>query len=240
MSHHGRPSNEISRLREALKDAELRNVALEHVKHDLQEKLDAHPATTEQRGDRCLEPVSRLADIVKDVEQARCLLAELTERIAEGLQERDELLAYVLAQRPDAPEKAERERLPQTHNSRIFKLRIGGKDNPNRCGAHLILGFHDDGRWAEAFVQLGRTHRSTLAAGGFHLASRMMSLALQYGASPETVIRQARYQKDLSGGRPWGTDEPLKEPTSVGSLVDYIAVVAAKEVERRKREASGG
>jgi hypothetical protein len=62
----------------------------------------------------------------------------------------------------------------------------------------------------------------------------MMSLALQYGASPETVIRQARYQKDLSGGRPWGATEPLKEPTGVGSLVDYIGWTVEHEIERRK------
>jgi hypothetical protein len=166
------------------------------------------------------------------------------------LQERDALLEYVLAKQPDAPEEAERERLPQTHNSRIFKLRIGGKEAGHFCpscgqpakeyvSAHLFLGSSDDGRILEMFCQLGRERRSGLAGGGFHMASRMASLALQYQAPVESVIRQWRYHKDSSGGRPWGATEPLKEPTGVGSLADYIGWVMSNEVERRKKEAEG-
>jgi hypothetical protein len=230
----------------AVAERELREA--QHTLADLKAKLDARPAAPDApRGDRCLEPVPRLADVVKDVEQARCLLAELTERIAEGLQERDALLEYVLTKQPDAPEQTERERLPQTHNSRIFKIRIGsqerdkwcptcGQPAKEACSAHLFLGFFDDGRLGELFCQLGRARRYSMAAGGFHMASRMTSLALQHGASIETVVRQMRYQKDSSGGMPYGPDGPIKGTTGVGSLVDYMAVVIDKAVEDRKKE----
>jgi hypothetical protein len=112
----------------------------------------------------------------------------------------------VLAKQPDAPEQTERERLPQTHNSRIFKLRIGNKGHAPFCptcgqpskeyvSAHLFLGTTDDGRILEMFMQLGRDRRGGLAGGGFHMASRMTSLALQQHAPMESVIRQWRYHK---------------------------------------------
>lgn len=200
-------------------------------------------------------PVPRLVDDVKDIAQARGLLAQVNEHIGEALQERDALLEYIFVKAPDAPEQHERERVTQigdTSWSTIRRLRIGkrekeefcpkcGQPSAKHCSAHLFLGFYPDGRLGEMFVTLGRSHRNVLAGGGFHLAAKLGSLALQYGAKPESIVRQMRYQKDASAGRPFGPDGPLKDTPGVSSLVDYIGitierVLAEKAAEREKVE----
>jgi hypothetical protein len=205
--------------------------------------------------DKFTAPVPRLADTVKDIEQARGLLAEVNEHIGCSLQERDALLEYIFTKAPDAPEQHERERVTpvgDTSWTAIRRLRIGkrekeqfcakcGQPSEKHCSAHLFLGFYPDGRLGEMFVTLGRSHRNVLAGGGFHLAAKLGSLALQYGAQPESIVRQMRYQKDSSAGRPFGPDGPLKDTPGVSSLVDYIGVtiervLAEKTAERAESE----
>jgi hypothetical protein len=206
--------------------------------------------------DKFTAPVPRLADEVKDIDRARGLLAEVNEHIGQALQERDALLEYILVKSPEAPERHERERVTQSGDtgwSVIRRLRIGkreekeqfcskcGQPSAKHCSAHLFLGFYPDGRLGEMFVTLGRSHRNVLAGGGFHLAAKLGSLALQYGAKPESIVRQMRYQKDSSAGRPFGPDGPLKDTPGVSSLVDYIGVtiervLAEKVAERAEIE----
>lgn len=199
---------------------------------------------------KLLEPVGGLLEDVKDIDQARSLLAELSTRIAESLEQRELLLDYVLEKAPDAPEKADRARVEETGrtgHSWIGRLRIGKKDkvrfckecgSPSKdyCSAHLFLGFYGDGRLGELFLKLDRRHANTITGGGYHLAAKFGSLALQHGATEATVIKQMRYQKDGSAGRPWGPDGPRKDITGVSSLTDYIGVTIERVLAERDKE----
>jgi len=217
------------------------------------ELIRAGQPPARQDVDKFTAPVPRLADEAKDIEQARSLLAEVNEHIGQALQERDALLEYIFVKAPDAPAWRERERVTpvgDTSWTAIRRLRIGkrekeqfcakcGQPSEKHCSAHLFLGFYPDGRLGEMFVTLGRSHRNVLAGGGFHLAAKLGSLALQYGAKPESIVRQMRYQKDSSAGRPFGPDGPLKDTPGVSSLVDYMGVtiervLAEKAAEREK------
>jgi hypothetical protein len=72
----------------------------------------------------------------------------------------------------------QRERLPDTRDSRTFKLRVGAeKLTCETCGAvlpgsattaHLHVGFYPDGRLGELFVQLDRHRRGDVAATFAH------------------------------------------------------------------------
>jgi hypothetical protein len=177
---------------------------------------------------------------VTSVGQARTVLATLSAHIGDALEQRDALLDY-LAAHGSAP--AKRERLPgppyaaeqvTTRRSRVCKLRIGAKGAPGYVSCHLFLGFYPDGRLGELFVQLGREHRSDLAGGGFHWGAKMASLALQHGATVESVLRQMRYDRDASGGRPHGADGPLKTLTGVTSLTDYLGLVIERVLAESK------
>lgn len=187
--------------------------------------------STSKKHPSWLEPVEPLVPFVTNVGQARTVLATLTAHIGDALEQRDALLEYLGDHA--APMKA-RERLPgppyaadqiTTRCSRVFKLRIGAKGAPGHVSCHLFLGFYPDGRLGELFVQLGREHRSDLAGGGFHWGAKMASLALQHGAAPEVLLRQMRYDRDASGGRPHDVDGPLKGLTGVTSLTDYLGMV---------------
>jgi hypothetical protein len=184
-----------------------------------------------------LEPVEPLVPFVTSVGQARTVLATLSAHLGDALEQRDALLDYLAEHNAPA---AKRERLPgppyaageiTTRNSRVFKLRIGAKGLPGHVSCHLFLGFYPDGRLGELFVQLGREHRSDLAGGGFHWGAKMASLALQHGAPPEVVLRQMRYDRDASGGRPHDAEGPLKGLTGVTSLTDYLGVVIERALE---------
>jgi len=178
-----------------------------------------------------LEPVEPIVPRVTSAGQARTLLAELSAHIGGALEQRDELLDYLAEHNaPVTP----RERLPgppyaegevTTRRSQVFKLRLGARGAPGHVSCHLFLGFYPDGRLGELFVQLGREHRSDLAGGGFHWGAKMASLALQHGAPVEAVLRQMRYDRDASGGRPHDAEGPLRDLTGVTSLTDYLGVV---------------
>lgn len=214
------------------------------------ELIRAGQPPVRQDVDKFTAPVPRLAAAVKDIEQARGLLAEINEHIGQALQERDALLEYILVKSPEAPERHERERVMQSGDtgwSVIRRLRIGkrekeqfcpkcGQPSEKHCSAHLFLGFYPDGRLGEMFVTLGRSHRNGLAGGGFHLAAKLGSLALQYGAKPESIVRQMRYQKDSSAGRPFGADGPLKETPGVSSLVDYLGITIERVLAEKAEE----
>jgi len=236
------PTRELANLREQLSEAQSvlttqRHAIAEHRAEivRLEGLLAARP--TEPLPDRaCLERVPRLADACTNVDQARALLAEVTEHLADALEERDALVEYVLERAPDAPEKVERERLPQTHRSLIRRLRIGQKGDPDSISAHLFMGFYDDehgGRLGELFISLGREDRCGPVGGGFHLAAKFGSVALQHGAKWQTLARQCRYQRDSSGGRPYGPDGPLKGVLTVHSLADYVGRTIEDEMMAR-------
>ena len=180
-----------------------------------------------------LEPLPWLAKQATSVGQAQMMLASVSEHLARALEERDALIAYVLERAPDVALAAQRERMPESRRSLIRKLRIGAKGTEGHISAHLFMGFYDDGRLGELFVQLGRHHRDGPAGGGFHLAAKMASIALQHGAAYTTLTRQMRYQRDSSGGRPFGTDGPLKGTVTVHSLVDYIGRTIEETMEAR-------
>jgi len=234
---------ELARLREQLSEAQSvlttqRHAIAEHRAEIVRlEGLLAAcpPAPLPDRA--CLEPVPRLADACTSVDQARALLAEVTEHLACALEERDALVGYVLERAPDAPERAERERLPQTRRSLIRRLRIGQKGEPDSISAHLFMGFYDDahgGGLGELFISLGRENRCGPVGGGFHLAAKFGSVALQHGAQWQALARQCRYQRDSSGGRPYGADGlPIKGVLTVHSLTDYIGRTIEIEMAAR-------
>jgi hypothetical protein len=185
-----------------------------------------------------------------NVDQARGLLAAVSERLGQLLDEREELLAYVLARTPAAAlptahPDVMRELLPNDRHSCVKKLRINAKGTPEHISAHLFMGFYDDGRLGELFIQLGREHRDGPAGGGYHLAAKMGSLALQHHCLPGRVVRQMRFQHDASGGRPYGPTGPLLPPAgphagptegvTVSSLTDYIGIMIGHELAARGR-----
>lgn len=218
-------------------------------------------APKDSGADKYLAPVGSLVDGVTSIDQARTLLVEVTEHIGQAMQERDALLDYVLVKAPDAPEKQERERVHNTMRSSLAesdqstcytvtrRLRIGkrekdhicekcGQPSEKHCSAHLFVGFYPDGRPGELFISLGRSHRTALAGGGFHLAAKLGSLALQHGAAAESLIKQMRYQKDGSAGKPFGVDGPMKDTPGVSSLADYLGLTIERVlVEQAAAEA---
>lgn len=140
-----------------------------------------------------------------------------------------------------------RERLPDTRESRTFKLRIGSeKQACPTCGAalpgsattaHLHLGFYPDGRLGELFVQLDRHRRGDVAATFAHALAVALSLGLQHGIPPEVFTAKFRHVRDASGGRPMcadgaGRHAPCEGLGQVGSLLDYIAIVLERATAR--------
>jgi hypothetical protein len=253
-----------SRLRHARAQVEELQTKVDVLEHEqdvlkrrneaLRDELTRLDGLRKNEKSKLLEPVGGLLEGVVDVEHARSLLAELSTRIAESLEQRELLLDYVLEKAPDAPERADRERVEQigdTGHSLITRLRIGKKTGTgycekcgqalkDHCSAHLFLGFYGTGPRAgqlgEMFIKLGRGLANGLSGGGYHLAAKLGSLALQHGASEENVVKQFRYQKDASGGRPWGADGPRKDITGVSSLSDYIGLAIEQILASRKKE----
>jgi hypothetical protein len=187
-----------------------------------------------------------------DIDAARARCSVVSERIARGLEERDGLLDYLLA---GPPPPTVRSRLPgppypddtvTTRRSVIRKLRIGAKSDPLFCvtcgqpmpghiSAHLFMGFYGEeqgGGLGELFVALGRGHRDTAAGGGYHGFAKASSLALQHGCPAKALVKQMRYQHDLSGGHPYGPDGQLPGPR-VTSLTDWVGLTIERVLVER-------
>lgn len=193
------------------------------------------PPLSAALGPAWLAPLGDPLAGVTSADQARAVLADLNAHVADALEARDQVLDYLL---PQAPATASRARLPgppyaegaeTTRRSRILKLRIGPRDKGTT--GHLFVGFYPDGELGELFVQLGRGLRSTLAGGLAHWGAKMFSLARQHGVPLATLLRQMRYDKDASGGTPYGPDGPVKGTAGVGSLVDYLGLVLERVAE---------
>jgi hypothetical protein len=248
--------SELAHARTTIERQERERAVLQHEynnekkrNENLRAELVRLEAPKNTSADKYLAPVGSLVDGVKSIDQARTLLAEVSTRIAEAMEQRDLLLEYVLKQAPDAPEKQERQRVEQTGESGhswIGRLRIGKKDKvkfcekcgaPSKdyCSAHLFLGFYESGNLGEVFVKLDRRHANELAGGGYHLAAKLGSLALQHGATEASIVKQCRYQKDGSAGRPWGDEGPRKDITGVSSLTDYVGVTIEKVLAERDK-----
>lgn len=232
------PTPETMRLAEAALATERHRVAghLETIK-----ALEARVAALEAERDCKSEPAPT------DIDAARARCAVVSERIARGLEERDELLDYILAA---GPSEERRVRLPgppygedgvTTRRSVICKLRIGPKSDPLFCvtcgqpmpghiSAHLFLGFYGEeygGGLGELFVVLGRGLRENAVGGGYHGFAKAASVALQHGCPAKTLVNQLRYQHDSSGGHRYGPAGQIPGPR-VTSLMDLIGI----EIER--------
>ena len=246
--------SELAHARTTIERQERERAVLQHEynnekkrNENLRAELVRLEAPKNTSADKYLAPVGSLVDGVKSIDQARTLLAELSTRISESMEQRELLLEYVLEKAPDAPEKQERERVEQngeSGHSWIGKLRIGKKDKvricpqcgtPSKdyCSAHLFLGFYESGELGEIFMRLDRRHANTITGGGYHLAAKLGSLALQHGATEASIVKQMRYQKDGSAGRPWGPEGPRKDITGVSSLSDYVGVTIEKVLAER-------
>lgn len=97
-----------------------------------------------------------------------------------------------------------REPLPQRRASETFDLEFGGLR-----GAHRItVGYYADGRCGEVFIVGGKSGEQveSIARDG----AVLLSIALQYGASLETIAHAIT--RDLQG-------EPQ---TIVGAVVDQL------------------
>lgn len=106
--------------------------------------------------------------------------------------------------------RGERERLSTSHMGHIHKFTIQG------MSGHLTVGFYDDGRIGEVFVEMSK-EGSTV--GGFLDAwSKAFSLMLQYGAPLNEVLQKFEGSRFEPSG--FTLNENIRTCTSV---IDYVS-----------------
>ncbi len=106
--------------------------------------------------------------------------------------------------------RGERERLSTSHMGHIHKFTIQG------MSGHLTVGFYDDGRIGEVFVEMSK-EGSTV--GGFLDAwSKAFSLMLQYGAPLTEVLQKFEGSRFEPSG--FTLNENIRTCTSV---IDYVS-----------------
>jgi len=120
-----------------------------------------------------------------------------------------------------------RSRMPETRTATVHHFEIMGEDG------YITLGRFPDGRVGEIFVNMHK--QGSTIQGLLHSWSIALSMALQYGAPFEDVIRKFRGMRfDPSG---FTTNREIEVCTSI---VDYVAQFAANmdgiETEAPKHE----
>lgn len=117
-----------------------------------------------------------------------------------------------------APTPRSRDRLPDVRDSLTHKFTIKGQNGDSDTEVYMIVGFYPDGRIGELFVTLSLD--STALGAMLDQWAAAVSIALQYGAPLESIVRKFTYQN--FGPRGWtGSQVPVLR--SVNSVVDYIA-----------------
>jgi ribonucleoside-diphosphate reductase alpha chain len=126
-----------------------------------------------------------------------------------------------------ADDTPKRTRMPETRTATVHHFEIMGEDG------YITLGRFPDGRVGEIFVNMHK--QGSTIQGLLHSWSIALSMALQYGAPFEDVIRKFRGMRfDPSG---FTTNRDIEMCTSI---VDYVAQFAANmdgiETEAPKHE----
>lgn len=108
----------------------------------------------------------------------------------------------------------DRERLPRNRKSVTHDFHIG-PDGAEQCSGFLTIGFYDDGRPGEVFVDIAKT--GSFARGTLDAVAILVSHTLQWGVpAPEVVDALTNRRFEPLGS----TDDP--DVPQVSSVVDYI------------------
>lgn len=103
-----------------------------------------------------------------------------------------------------------RRKLPNTRNGVIHKFSIGGNEG------YFTIGLYENGKPGEIFININK--QGSTVSGLADLVATMASIALQHGASIDTIIDKFEYTKYEPSG--FTTNEDIK---FASSLTDYIA-----------------
>jgi ribonucleoside-diphosphate reductase alpha chain len=105
--------------------------------------------------------------------------------------------------------KPQRTRMPETRQAVTHKFDIAGHEG------YLTVGFFEDGRAGELFVQMAK--EGSTIGGLMDTIGTLTSIALQYGVPLETLVEKFSHQRFEPSGFTKNPD--IKQATSV---IDYV------------------
>lgn len=108
-----------------------------------------------------------------------------------------------------ADEKPQRNRMPETRQAVTHKFEIAGHEG------YLTVGFFDDGRPGELFIQMAK--EGSTIGGLMDTIGTLTSISLQYGVPLETLVEKFSHQRFEPSG--YTKNANIRQATSV---IDYV------------------
>lgn len=105
--------------------------------------------------------------------------------------------------------KPDRMRMPETRKALTHKFDIAGHEG------YLTVGFFDDGRIGELFVQMAK--EGSTIGGLMDTIGTLVSISLQYGVPLSTLVEKFKHQRFEPSG--WTSHKEIKQASSI---IDYV------------------